>query len=292
MAGFSFRTLANLNQLNAATVYRHNQKRLEQLPHIADVTRKYCTRFCGILLVDGKYVAVKGYDRKIPVLYGIDYLTHDIPHYILSVGENYTTCLKFFQSLKLLKYSLQAVVADDNINIFQAATHVYPGIVTQLCQNHYKENIRAELAVRTDETYVPFMREIEELFSQRYSRQQFDLMAGKIFRRYPDPRCQAIMLDIERRKSQLCAYMMAKRIPRTTNLIECFNSHLQGRLKTIKGFEFFTHADAWLNGYFFKRRVTKFTDCEKQFKALNGKCSLELTMTDPTKIQELLKLLR
>ena len=284
--------MGRLNQLNAATVYRHNQRQLARLPHIADVTRKYCSRFCGILVVDGKYVAVKGYDRKIPVLYGIDYLTHDIPHYILSLGENYATCLKFFQSLRLMKYPLSAVVADDNVNIFEAAKHVYPGVITQLCQNHYKENIRAELAVRTDETYVPFMREIEELFSQRYSRQQFDLMAGKIFRRYPDPRCQAIMLNIEKRKSQLCAYMAARRIPRTTNLIECFNSHLEGRLKTIKGFELFTHADTWLNGYFFKRRITKFTDCEKQFRSLNGKCSLELTMKDPTKIAGVLKLLK
>jgi len=278
--------------VGTTTAYYKSAHCISSLPHIADITRKYCSRFCGILLVDGKYVAVKGYDRKIPVLYGIDYLTHDIPHYIFSVAENYATCLKFFQSLRLLKYPLQAVVADDNVNIFEAAKHVYPGVITQLCQNHYKENIRAELSVRTDETYVPFMREIEELFAQRYSREQFDLMAGKIFRKYLDPHCQAVMLDIEKRKGQLCAYMQAKRIPRTTNLIECFNSHLEGRLKTIKGFELFTHADTWLNAYFLKRRVTKFTDCEKKFKALNGKRSLELTMKDPTKIHEVLKLLR
>lgn len=284
--------MGNQNEVNASTIYRLSQEKLDHLPHIADITRKYCSRFCGILVVDGKYVAVKGYDRKIPVLYGIDYLTHDIPHYILSVGENYATCLKFFQSLRLLKYPLQAVVADDNVNIFQAALNVYPDTVIQLCHNHYKENIRAELGVRTDETYVSFMREIEELFAQRYSKEQFDLMASKIFRKYPDPRCQAVMLNIEKRKRELCGYMAAKHIPRTTNLIESFNSHIQGRLKTIKGFEYFTHADTWLNAYFLKRRLTKFTDCTKKFKALNGKRSLELTMKDPTKIHEVLKLLK
>lgn len=292
LSGLSFRSLGNQNEVNASTVYRLNQEKLKNLPHIADVTRKYCSRFCGILVVDGKYIAVKGYDRKIPVIYGIDYLTHDIPTYVFSVAENYPTCLKFFRSLRLLKYPLQVVIADDNINIFQACLNVYPQAIIQLCHNHYKENIRATLSVRTNETYVPFMREIEELFAQRYSKEQFDQMASKIYRNYPDPKCQAVMLDIEKRKKELCGYMLAKHIPRTTNLIESFNSHLQGRLKTIKGFELFTHADAWLNAYFLKRRLTKFTDCTKKFRNLNGKRSLELTLKNPEKIHEILKLLK
>jgi transposase-like protein len=187
---------------------------------------------------------------------------------------------------------LQAVVADDNINIFEAAKHVYPNVVIQLCQNHYKENIRATLSVRTDETYTSFMREIEELFSQRYSKEQFDQMASKIYRNYPDFRCQAIMLDIEKRKKELCGYMADKHIPRTTNLIESFNSHLQGRLKTIKGFESFTGANHWLNAYFLKRRLTKFTDCTRKFRTLNGKRSLELTLKDSKNIHEALRLLK
>ncbi|MBD3279439.1 MAG: hypothetical protein GF390_01875 [Candidatus Pacebacteria bacterium] len=63
-------------------------------------------------------------------------------------------------------------------------------------------------------------------------------------------------------------------MPTTTNLIECFNSHLQGRLKTIKGFESFKHADLWLNAYFLRRRTKKFTDCRGKFRNLNGKTSL------------------
>lgn len=263
------------------------------MPHCADITRRFCSKFCGILLVDGKYIKVKGYQRKIPVIYGIDYLTHDIPTYILSLAENYQTCITFFSSLRLLKYPLSSVVSDDNINIYQAAAYVYPQALTQLCHNHYKESIRNELEVRTDPTYLQFMRGIESLFEGRISKDEFNRIAGKLVHKYNhDQKCMKVLIDIERRLPMLTAYMQAKRIPRTTNLIESFNSHLEGRLKTIKGFESFKHADDWLNAYFIKRRLTLFTDCEKRFRYLNGKCSLEQTIKHPYKITDVLRLIR
>jgi transposase-like protein len=243
--------------------------------------------------VDGKYVAVKGYDRKIPVVYGIDYLTHDIPHYVLSVAENYPTCKSFFTSLRLQNYPLQAIVSDDNINIYQAGLSVYPKAVTQLCQNHYKEGIRQILNVRTDSTLRPFMDEIEFLFAKRRQAEEFNRMAGKIYYRFgSDDTCRTILLDIQRRLPQLLAYTQLSQVPRTTNLIESFNSHLEGRLKTIKGFESFKHADAWLNAYFIRRRLKKFTDCEKKFRYLNGKCSLELTLKPNYDFNDVLRLIR
>lgn len=243
--------------------------------------------------MDGKYVKVKGYDRKIPVLYGIDYLTHDIPTYIFSVAENYATCLAFFQSLKLLLYPLTAVVCDDNQNIYQAADNVYPGCVIQLCHSHYKQTIRASLGIPADPTYLPFMREIEHLFEKRRSREEFAILAGKLVSRYGgDIRCTSVLADIQRRLPFLTGYMHQKRIPRTTNLIESFNSHLEGRLKTIKGFESFKHTDAWINAYFLKRRLTPFTDCTKHFRFLNGTASLQKTMKDPSQFDDLLRLFR
>lgn len=250
-------------------------------------------KFCGILIVDGKYVRIKGYDRKIPVLYGIDYLTHDIPTYILSVAENYQTCHSFFTSLRLLNYPLKAIVSDDNGNIYQSCVSVYPAAKTQLCTNHYKESLRDSLAVRVDPTYVSFMHEVEELFTHRRSASEFSNLAGKILYRHRyDPRCVSILADMQRRFPMLTAYMAERRIPMTTNLIESYNSHLEGRLKTIKGFETFSHADSWLNGYFLRRRLKKFTDCSRQFQRLNGSCSLEQTMKNPAKIDDLLKLFR
>ncbi|OGC50591.1 hypothetical protein A2716_05310 [candidate division WWE3 bacterium RIFCSPHIGHO2_01_FULL_40_23] len=92
-----------------------------------------------------------------------------------------------------------------------------------------------------------------------------------------DNLCLRVLLDIERRKPNLLAYLKVKDTPTTNNLIECFNSHIEGRLKTIKGFESFEHADLWLNGYFLRRRLRKFTDCTGRFKHLNGRCSLEIS---------------
>lgn len=279
--------------ISAPTAYRKCLKELETLPHCADITRSYCSRFCGILLVDGKYLKIKGYERKIPVIYGIDYLTHDIPTYILSPAENYQTCHNFFSSLRLLNYPLQAVVSDDNRNIYEAAQAVYPNVVSQLCHNHYKETIRQNLSIRTDSAYYPFMKRIEELFEKRRSREEFAHMASKIIYHYRhDSLCVSIMVDIANRLPQLTAYMYQKRIPRTTNLIESFNSHLQGRLKTVKGFESFAHADSWLNGYFLRRRLKPFTDCEKRFARLNGTCSIQHSLSNQSKLPLLLRLLR
>jgi hypothetical protein len=258
LGGLSYRTLADSLGCSSSTVYRQVAPILSGLPHCADITRNYCNRFCGILLVDGKYVAIKGYERKIPVLYGIDYTSHDIPHYILSVGENYATCRSFFNSLRLFNYPLQAVVCDDNKNIFEAARYIYPKVAIQICQNHFKENIRAQLGVRTDPNYQPFMRSIETLFSQKRSQEDFDYRARRILVNHMnDPLCVKVMLEIEHRKDHLLGYLNQPGTPTTTNLIECFNSHLQGRLETIKGFENFQHADDWLNGYFLHRRNKK-----------------------------------
>jgi len=278
LQGTSYRNLADQYGLHASTIYRKVAPVLATLPHCADVTRKYCTRFCGVLLVDGKYVAIKGYERKIPVLYGIDYLTHDIPHYYLSVGENFATCTTFFTSLRLLNYPLLSVVCDDNQNIYQACQQIYPKAIIQLCQNHFKENLRQRLGVRTIPTYQPFMHAIETLFERKYMGDDFNRRAAGILKQYSGDRvCAEIMLEIARKKPLLLGYLQGKGIPTTTNLIECFNSHLQGRLETIKGFENFHHADDWLNGYFLQRRLKKFTDCSGKFRGLNGKCSLEKT---------------
>ena len=119
------------------------------LPHNNEVTLSYCNpkRFCGFLVVDGKFVAVKGYDRKIPFIYGIDYLTHDIPICLLAPSENYSALLQYFTKLKNTGYDLQALICDDNESIRMAAKQIYPGVIVQLCHVHYLENVRRNLNI-------------------------------------------------------------------------------------------------------------------------------------------------
>lgn len=284
----SFRTLASQVGLSSAAVYLKVRLVLKELPHCADLTRGNDKHYSGILLLDGKYAHVKGYKDKIPVVYGLDYLTHDIVHFILSPGENYHTSLSFFQSLRLVGYPLHALVCDDNQNFQMACKRVYPKSTIQICHNHYKESIRRQLFIRSDSTYRPFMFEIEKLFSQKRTPGEFFILARKILIKFGhDPKCQAVLLDIERRKEVLLAYTLEKQIPRTNNLIECFNSHLEGRLKTIKGFQSIHHARLWLNAYFIQRRLKPFTDCQDKFKKLNGKCSLQLAIKNDRKFRRL-----
>lgn len=67
-------------------------------------------------------------------------------------------------------------------------------------------------------------------------------------------------------------------IPRTTNLIEGFNSTmLELRLSSIRGFEKEDHARNYLNALILKRRFQKFTDCKGKFKHLNGRSPLEIS---------------
>ena len=258
------------------------------LPHCADLSRGNDKHYCGILLLDGKYTHVKGYPDKIPCIYGIDYLTHDIIHFVVSRGENYQTSLSFFPSLRLLGYPLKALVCDDNQNFQLACRRVYPKAVIQICHNHYKENIRRLLAVRSDSVYRLFMFEIEKLFLRRRADNEFFSIARKILLKHgTDPKCQSVLLDIEKRKRVLLAYTLEKHVPRTTNLIECFNSHLEGRLKGLKGFESIHHARLWFNAYFIRRRLKPFADCQGQFKKLNGLCSLQIAIKDEIRFQAL-----
>ena len=61
------RTLATENKKGLATIHDQIREELEALPSNEYITTKYCSRnrWCGVLLVDAKYVKVKGYEKKI-----------------------------------------------------------------------------------------------------------------------------------------------------------------------------------------------------------------------------------
>jgi transposase-like protein len=276
--GTPFRSLANQHHMSVGSAYNYCFRALEELPACIDVTRWYCQKFQGVLLVDGKYVRVKRYDRKIPVIYGVDYQTHDIPHYRLSLAEDYLTCKKFFSSLKLTNYTLQAVVCDDNTNIYNAARYVYPQVVIQLCHLHFLRNMRALLDLESSELHQVFFRLLCRLMIQKRNQLDFEKKASNLVTQFStDEVCSGILLELAKKQPLLLGYLNHKGTPTTTNLIESFNSHLEARVKPLKGFESFQHADQWLNGYFLRRRTKPFTDCQRKFRRLNGKTPLSQT---------------
>ena len=277
LSGLSFRSLSDLHGCGVATAYRRVEQGLKELPTCIDVTRWYCQKFQGVLLVDGKYVRIKKYDRKIPVIYGVDYASHDIPHYRLTRAEDYLNCKRFFESLKLTDYALQAVVCDDNRNIYEAARYVYPNVKVQLCHLHVLRNIRSLLDLETNIQHQLFIKLLNKPLIEKRSQADFEKKASYLLREFStDTICSSILLDLAKRQPLLQGYLEHKGTPSTTNLIESLNSHLEARVRPLKGFESFKHADLWLNAYFLRRRTKKFTDCSGKFRRLNGKTSLEI----------------
>lgn len=97
-----FRKLGDEYGLSGKQVFLKVKAEIDGLPENLFLTQELCdpARFCGLLIIDGKYVAVKGYDGKIPFIYGIDYLSHDIPYGNLFPAEDE---LAFTSSLASLK---------------------------------------------------------------------------------------------------------------------------------------------------------------------------------------------
>ena len=163
LKGTSIRTLAHRAHACIRTAFRRIVDELKVLPSNNQVTHDYCNRkrFCGALVVDGKYVKVKGYKKKIPFLYGMDYMTHDLPCCILTSSESYEAWVQFFTKLKNMDYPLVSLTCDDNPAIKQAAQYVFHNVVVQICHVHFLENIRKQFKVRTRENYVSFFKDIE-----------------------------------------------------------------------------------------------------------------------------------
>lgn len=270
------------------TVWRECEKKLKKLPDNLSVSARYCNRYSGFLVFDGKYVNVKGYPRGVSFLWGADFFTHDLPHFVFAPSESYLACLSYFTTLKRLSYPLKYLVCDDNQAIFQAARDVFPKVVIQLCLNHFLENIRRDLKIRSEPRYREFFAEVETIFKERLSLVEYSTCLREI---YPKVRLERKVVNwidtLIRRKEELLAYQQFPLAPSTTNLIEGYNSHLEGRLHSLKGFQSFTTARVWLNGYVLRRRLKKFTDCEGYFKPLNGTCSLQNTLKPHLKLPKI-----
>jgi hypothetical protein len=270
------------------------QTEIDSLPWNWQLTKDLCdpNRFCGILIIDGKYVRVQGFEKKIPFVYCIDYLTHDILHNDLFPAEDEAAFSQFFQKLYDLGYNLKIVVADDRAGLKQALLKVFPYAKLQLCHNHYVENIRVDLNLRSDKTkkYDHFFNSlIKHVFEVPEDKVTEGLMHVYQKRTEGKRLLQNIVTTIKARQEDLFNYFRVKDCPRTTNIIESYNSHFQARLKSIRSFQSFESARKWLNVYIIRRRTKKFTDCKGKFKKLNKHCSLEFTIKKQADWPEVLK---
>lgn len=289
--GIPFRKLGDEHNLSGVQAYNRVFAELAQLPKVLDITRQYCRYISGILIIDGKYIKVKGFKQKIPWLYTIDYETHDILFGMVAAAEDIQTFETFFSILKTLNYPLRVVVADDRSSLPLGLKRVYPGIPVQLCQNHYLENIRQQLHIRTDPTHQHFFNSLKlHVFDEYENDEQLNTALHHVFTECCEniPSRQQIVMSIHQRRNELFAYKTIPNCPNNTNLIELFNSHFNARLRTLKGFKTEQHALLWLNGLILRRRTKNFTDCSPKFNYLNGKCSLQMSLKLGVEFPEIL----
>lgn len=186
--------------------------------------------------------------------------------------------VSFFSRLKELGYALRAVVADDRSGLKPALLRVFPRARLQLCHVHYLENLRRLLNVKTEERYQDFFYALRRVFRKARNQEQVLQELKFIREKTNSPLLLNILQDVQNRKDELFAFRQVQDCPSSTNMIEAYNSHLQGRLKTVKGFQGFDSARRWLNAYLIRRRTKTLTDCKGKFKPLNKHASLELTI--------------
>lgn len=276
--GMSFRRLANKYEMSPMTAWRICEKELAKLPDNNKFTHAFCNRFSDIYVCDGKYLPIKGYDNGYALLWGIDYLKHDIPIFTLAPSESYAAWRTNFSYFRIINNYPRLVVCDDNQNLKLAARNAFPEVRIQTCFNHFKENMRRNLKVRSDNTYKPFMKRIEEVFAGKLTDNDMNKKLFALYRDYGnDPVCVQTLTNIEKYKPELLGYRGISGAPLTTNIIEGLNSHLEARLFSLRSFQSVSHAKLWMNGYILKRRFTKFTDCRGKFRHLNEKRGVEMT---------------
>lgn len=286
--GLSFQSIANKYDVGKTTAYRIVVEKLKELPDNNKFSHKYCINYGDVFVADAKYIMVKGHERGMAFLWGVDYVKHDFPLYLLAASENYQAWNKFFFLFRVLNHHYPRVVSDELLNIHMAVEKNFPSARVQICYNHVKENIRRVLKVRSDDTYKEFMGYIENLLSKKRNEEDFNTLLFNLFTHYKDDKIAlSIIMSLERKREKLRAYIGYPNCPITTNIIESFNSHLNSRLTSIRGFEGYDHANLWLNGYLLKRRYTKFSSCKGKFKHFNGHFPLESTVNNISEIPDL-----
>ena len=88
--GISFRKISVKYGMSKSHVSDICYEELLKLLSDNKFTFNYCNRFSRIFLFDGKYFNVKGYMHGYALLWGIDYLRHDIPIFTLAPSESYS----------------------------------------------------------------------------------------------------------------------------------------------------------------------------------------------------------
>lgn len=260
------------------TAWRTCEEGLQKLPNNNQFTFKYCSQFSTTFVFDGKYFNVASEEKDLVLLWGVDYFRHDIPIFFVAPSESYHSWSKFFFYFRIVNHYPQLIVCDDNANLKMAARKNFPEVRIQTCFNHFKENIRRDLKVKSEVTYKVFMKRVEEVLTEKMNDEAMRRKLFALYRDYSyDPVALSTLTNIQRYWTELTGYRGVPGAPVTSNIIEGLNAHLEARLRKLCSFQSIRYAKLWMNGYVLKRRYKIYTDCRGKFRSLNGQSGVQLT---------------
>ena len=295
--GLSLREIGRRQSKSYKQIDNLIKKELNSLIDNTYLSNKYInpTEYSGVLCLDGKYIKVKGYEKKIPFIYCIDYYSHDIVCGFLCISENRESFRKIFRLLKTVNYPLEFLIVDDVIDrALLPLKHYYPKALLQLCSTHILRNIRdllTNLSRKSRTNYEPFLKDLSKYLRTKTALKKKEKSIYWFLKTYSmDLLLEDILLTLFKKRDYVFAFCkLKKKLPHSNNLIEGFNSHLEGRLKTIRGFNSFMSAERFLNAWMVRRRTKTFSGCSKKFSYLNGKTSLEIVLKDDFSIKRTLQ---
>lgn len=223
---------------------KHFPKAVIELCH-----RHYLAKVNRLLLVKNILVKIKAREKKLDRVMG------QFTDGVIPVGRIYSCSLaiKFSNEIAELEFAYELVID------FYAA-------------------LRGILDSKDLETATNRITSVETYFLPERLKMNFPKVHKRLVKK--------IWLDFKEQEPYLFNHLKFPdlHIPHTTNLMEGYNSQLESRLGSIRGFELSDTAKNYLNAWIIKRRFTKFTDCKIPFKHLNGKSPLECAGADISKI--------
>lgn len=296
--GLPIRKLADQEGYSIGKTYTCIRNEFEGLPSNTDISKNLCdpSKWCGVLCLDGKYLKVveerHAKEKSIPFIYGIDFLSHDIPCGAIALSENMEAFLTIFKTLKEIGYPLKVVVCDGNTAIEPALKRVFPEAVTQLCHTHVFKNIADALHLKTDNTHLHFFNSLKKhIFRLPQNHEERVIGFAHVFHVHAKGNLllEAILEEIADHEEALFRYKDLPNVPNTNNLIEGTNTQVKARVIPMRALKTRRGADLFVNAWMLRRRTKTFTDCGKNFRHLNGTRSLDLVLKEDAVLPEILK---
>lgn len=261
-------------------------KALKNVPNSNTITEGLWHYFSGYLEVDAKYISING--KKYAFIWMVDYYSHDILYYLLASSENYEAYRSCFSHLRRMGIYPRVVTCDEHQSILRAIRSEFSASNIQLCHVHILRNIKKLLDTNST-TDMDFYSNVCRLLDSRNNEQFFKRGVSLQQKYWRNPLYATILKDLDLKTDYITVFMKYRKAPKTTNLIECYNSHLAQRLRAIKGFESYESADLWLNAYVLRKRTKPLTDCSGRFRRLNGTPPLFNTVGDSGPVEKIAK---